>query len=109
MNTTQQLGAARELISAIGGLLMAYGVLNEAQGLAIVGFLLAAASLIYAISTKVGKEKLVTTIRKVLSTGGGLAIAYGIANPEQVEMYLGLLTPIISLIWSYKSNNSNTS
>ena len=97
-------GILRELIAAVGGALVAFGVTSEVIASSIIGVALAALSLYLAIESKESGPKLGTTIRKLLSTVGGAVVVLGIANPDQVEALLGLAGPLVALVSSYIAN-----
>lgn len=108
MNKTQFLGSVREVLAAIGGALMIHGF-NVTGNMveAITGLVLAVLALLWGIKHNEGKEALFTGIRKVLSTAGGAAVVFGFTTPEKAEALIGLVGPVLALIWSITSKGAS--
>lgn len=97
-------GAVREMLTALGGALAAYGVLNDSVTTAIVGAFVALAAVLEAVHAHVGREKLLTLARKALSATGGALVAVGVIEDAQVQAILGVLVPAVALAWSLQAN-----
>ena len=96
MKKEQTFGALREILKAASMLFFAgWAGWPAATALAIA--LLTAG---WSIYFKEGWEKISTSIRSVLSTAPGLAVAIGWIDMDQAVNLTALLLPTFSLIWS---------
>jgi exosortase/archaeosortase len=100
MNKEQLAGAARELLTAVFGLIAGYGIVNDQQSVTIVGALLALVMLVYSVFHKEGWEIITSAVRKLISTTGGALIGLGYITPEKWSLIAALCPALISVAWS---------
>lgn len=100
MKKEQFLGIIRELATLIGALAFA----GFEGWSSIVGLVVAIAAIGYAVFKKQGIEILFTSIRKALSLVPGLLVQFGVIEPDKAELWVAMIAPLYSLVWSYVSN-----
>lgn len=100
-NTSKILGTANELLMAVGAALITYGVnVTNSQVEVGAGLLLAVLSLVLTVTRHQGVDLIKSSVRKVLSAGGGAAVAFGVMTPEKVEALMAILAPVLAIVWS---------
>ena len=104
MKKEQLLGLIREILTAVGAGLVTFGVQAPQVVIeSVIGALMVLAGIGWALYANEGTQTIFTLFRKLLSAGGGVAVAFGLMTPEKVEALLGALGPIIALVWSIHS------
>lgn len=109
MKKDQLLGLIRELSNTVGAALVTYGILSGEMMQLALGLVMCIASLFFAIANREGKDIVFTLIRKLLSAGGGVAIALGVITPDKIEALVAVVGPMLALIWSVRSNGPGIS
>jgi hypothetical protein len=98
---SKTLGTVNELLMAIGAGLITYGVnVTHSQVEIASGLLMAVISLVLMFTRHAGWDLIKSSVRKVISAAGGVAIAFGWMTPEKVAALTAVLAPLLSVVWS---------
>ncbi len=96
-NKEKILGFAREALTALGSLMFA-----TVDGWpSVVGLIVMALSIIWAIVYHEGMDVIYTSIRKALSAAPGVLVVFGLIDPDQAASAVALLLPLTSIVWSF--------
>jgi hypothetical protein len=109
-NQSPALGVVNELLMAGGAALITFGVnVTENQTSLAAGLIMALLSLVLMFTRHQGAELIMSGVRKVLSSAGGVAVAFGFLTPEKVDAILAVAGPVVSLIpiiWTARSKGA---
>jgi hypothetical protein len=100
MTKDQLFGALREILTLGTTALLAYGIGTEGLWQEIAGGVTTFGLLIWGFRANEGPEALLTIMRKLLTSIGGIMIAVNIISPEKANVIVPLLTTIVSVVWS---------
>lgn len=99
------LGLLREILTAGGSLV--FGAADDVY-LSAVGFLVAVASVAWALRYHEGLAVLSSALRKCLSMLPGVLLAFGVISEDRAMSLAGLLTPLFAVVWSFFENGKST-
>lgn len=102
MTRESLLGVVRELMAAVGGAMVAWGVQSEPWWPEVSGVLVAVVSLVWGIRANEGVEAVLTLVRKAISAAGGAAVATGVMTPEKAAAAVGVFGALVSVLWTLK-------
>ena len=98
------LSFVRTLLIAIGGYLVARGILTDSMLQNVIGVALAVVTTIWSILDKTaGIEMIQSGIRSVVTFVGGFLLMRGKVTQETIDQVLAFLLPLASFIYSYFS------
>lgn len=108
MNKEQTLGQVRAFLSALAGVLIAFGLKDGHGWEPTIGIAMLGVSLTWGLYHKEGWSSVWSVARKLLNALGAAAATYGFLTPEKAEAMVGLVGPIISIITSWKANGDGS-
>ncbi len=102
----------RNLLTLAGAFLIGrnlFGLeVNEVLWQEIVGGVMVIVGIVMSIMDKtLTEEKFQGALRHIVLLVGGLLVAKGTIKPEQIEVYLGIITALAPLIYGYISRKKN--
>lgn len=95
------LGLLRELLTAGGAL--AFGTY---EGLpSIIGLIVAASAVVWAIVHHEGEQVIATSLRKTLSLLPGMLLAIGFVSVDTSHLLAAFIAPLFAIVWSFLDKN----
>lgn len=99
MTKEQVFSLIRHILSAVGGILVGKGLLDDSTLTTIVGAVIALVGLIWSIidhTYTLGSVEGV--VRQILTALGGFLVFKGIIKPEQVETWVAVILALLPII-----------
>jgi len=100
----QTLGQVRALLSALAGVLIAFGLKDGHQWQPAIGVAVLGISFTWGLYNKTGMAALWSTLRKLLNTGITAAATYGFLSTDRAEALIALIGPVVIMVMSWKAN-----
>jgi hypothetical protein len=95
----QKLSLIRHTLSAIGGILIAYGVVSSSLAQETIGAIMALTGTVWSfIDKKATIDRIQGTLRQILTVLGGFVSTKGILAPDMVEAIVAALMMLISTL-----------
>jgi hypothetical protein len=112
MNKETWFSAIRAVLTLVGSYLIGKSVLGTAADSSIieilVGSVLNVVSVVWSIVDKTATlEKLQTIIRQIITGVGGVMVAAGKLEPSKIELYVGAVLPVLTLLYSVLSRRKS--
>ena len=102
----QYLGQVRALLTALGSVLVVFGMHYGHAWEPVIGTLMVGASLAWGLYHKEGWDAFSSGFRKLVNAAGSAAVTYGVLSPEKSGAILGLVGPVLVLFGSWRANES---
>ncbi len=91
----------RVILTALGGVLMAHGMVTGEIWEPVAGLGVLLTSLVWGLWNKTGVANLASVSLKLLNAGGAALVTWGLASQGTVESWLALLGPVLALIFTH--------
>lgn len=108
MNRDQFLGIVREVGTAVGVALVTFGVTTSGTVETVLGVLISAVALVYALKANDGRDIVLSLMRKVLSGVAGGMVAWGYLDPAKADAIMAVVLVVVSSAWSFSSNSNGS-
>lgn len=106
MTQDQFIGITRNLLAAIGGLVIGHGLANATVWEAFGGFVLAGGSAYYSfMAHALTLDAILGVVRAAVGAGGGYIVFRGWASQDAVNQYAAIILAIVPLGWSYSAHS----
>jgi hypothetical protein len=112
MTSNQKSGQIRAMLTALSGVLVAWGISDGHGWMPIIGMMLATVSLLGGILAHRGGSApggvAWSLVRKTINATGAALVTYGITSPEQAEsvyLFTGALGPLLASAFSWIDND----
>lgn len=101
-------GSIREIITAIGGLLVVTNVIDQSSADQVLGLILACVGIIGGVYANAGAETITSLLRKFISLIPAVLVHFGMITPELASQLAAMAFPLASIAWSVYEKSQNT-
>lgn len=102
-------GQVRELVNALGGALVAFGLMDDRLAVSAGGFVISLAMVFWGLSNKEGLEVVFSAVRKAVGAGLGALAVLGYLDEGRVEPVLMVASATLTFISSFIANGGKAS
>lgn len=109
MDSDKLVGLVRNLMAAIGGLILSYGLANDTTWQAMTGLTVAAIAAYYSWQAhNLTLDAVMGVVRAAVATVGGYLTFKHYATQDQISQFAAILLALVPLGWSYSAHSDRS-